>query len=95
MIAHLFIGVLLPDRAQQEYSSDAISNRSLNHVLVGIWWIFGWGRKNPARPSLHEEDESGMGSCWPLGHGNGLQRRIRKEAGWAGLEKRQRFGPKL
>jgi hypothetical protein len=34
MIAHLFIGVLLADRAQQEYSSDAISNRSMNRVLV-------------------------------------------------------------
>jgi hypothetical protein len=30
-----------------------------------------------------------------LGHGSGLPRRIGKEAGWAGLEKRQRFGPRL
>jgi hypothetical protein len=54
-IARLFIGVLLADHAQQEYGSDAISNQSLNRVSVGIWWIFGWGRKNPARPSLHGE----------------------------------------
>jgi hypothetical protein len=67
MIACLFIGVLLADRAQQEYGSDAISNRSLNRVSVEICWIFGWGRKNPAQPSLHGEDESCTGSCWPLG----------------------------
>jgi hypothetical protein len=66
-MAHLFIGVLLPDRAQQEYGSDAISNRSLNRISVGTWWIFGWRMKSPARLGLHEEDESGTGSCWPLG----------------------------
>jgi hypothetical protein len=66
-MAHLFIGVLLPDRAQQEYGSDVISNRSFNCVSVGTWWIFGWRRKSPAQSGLHEEDESGTGSCWPLG----------------------------
>jgi hypothetical protein len=30
-----------------------------------------------------------------LGHGIGLPRRIGKEAGWACLEKRQRFAPRL
>jgi hypothetical protein len=30
-----------------------------------------------------------------LGHGIGLPRRIGKEAGRAGLEKRKRFGPRL
>jgi hypothetical protein len=54
----LYIGVLLLDRVQQEYDSNTILNRSLNRVSVGTWWIFGWGRKSPARPSLHEEDES-------------------------------------
>jgi hypothetical protein len=24
-------------------------------------------KEESARPSLHEEDESGMGLCWPLG----------------------------
>jgi hypothetical protein len=67
LMARLFIGVFLPDRAQQEYGSDAISNRSLYQISVGTWWIFGWRRKSPTRSGLHEEDESGMGSCWPLG----------------------------
>jgi hypothetical protein len=67
MIARLCIGVLLADRTQQEYGSDTISNRSLNRVSVGIWWIFCWGRKNPVRPSIHREDESDTDSCWPLG----------------------------
>jgi hypothetical protein len=61
MKSRLFIGVLLPDHAQQEYTSDHISNRSLNWVLVGIWWIFGWGRKEPAWSSFHKEDESSTG----------------------------------
>jgi hypothetical protein len=56
-----------PNHKQQEYCSDAISNRCLNRVSVGTWWIFGWRRKSPVRSSLHEEDESDMGSCWPLG----------------------------
>jgi hypothetical protein len=97
MKARLFIGVLLPDSTQQEYNSDAISNRSLNRVSVGIWWIFGWGRKDPSRSSLHEEDESVMGSCWPLGswssHKSGPQGRMEEEADWAGLEKNLRFWP--
>jgi hypothetical protein len=66
-MAHLFIGVLLLYHAQHEYGSDAISNRSLNQVLVGTWWIFGSRRKSPAQWGLHEEDESSMGSCWPQG----------------------------
>jgi hypothetical protein len=83
-IARLFIGALLPDRAQQEYSSDAISNRSLNQVSVGIWWIFGWRRKN----LLGQVFTMKMSPAWAcaghwaaLGDMNWLQRRIGKEAG--------------
>jgi hypothetical protein len=59
----LFIGVLLPDRTQQDDGPDAISNRSLNPVSVGVWWIFGWRMVSSARPGLREEDESGAASA--------------------------------
>jgi hypothetical protein len=78
----LFIGVLLPDRAQQDDGPDAISNQSLNPVLVGAWWIFGWHVVSSARPGLREEDESGAasGSHWAaLGH----KRERGREASWA------------
>jgi hypothetical protein len=91
-MACLFIRVLLPDRAHQEYGSDAISSRSLNRISVGTWWIFGWRRKSPARPRLHEEDEFGMGSCWPLGLA--WAARMKKKKGrpvWGGVG----FQPKI
>jgi hypothetical protein len=78
----LFIGVLLPDRAQQDDGPDAISNRSLNLVSVGAWWIFGWHVLSSARPGLREEDESDAASAghWAaLGH----KRETGREAGWA------------
>jgi hypothetical protein len=59
----LLIGVLLPDRTQQDDGPDAISNRSLNPVSVGVWWIFGWRMVSSARPGLREEDESGAASA--------------------------------
>jgi hypothetical protein len=94
----LFIGVLLPDRAQQDDGPDVISNRSLNPVLVGAWWIFGWRVVSSARPGLREEDESGAASAghWatsekgggqsdgPLGLG-WVVRGKEKERWWAGL----------
>jgi hypothetical protein len=78
----LFIGVLLPDRAQQDDGPDAISNRSLNPVSVGAWWIFGWRVVRSAWPGLREEDESDVASAghWAaLGH----KRERGREAGWA------------
>jgi hypothetical protein len=78
----LFIGVLLPDRAQQDDSPDAISNRSLNPVSVGAWWIFGWRVVSLARPGLRKEDDPGAASAghWAaLGH----KRERGREAGWA------------
>jgi hypothetical protein len=78
----LFIGVLLPNRAQQDDGPDAISNQSLNPVLVGAWLIFGWRVVSSARPSLREEDESGAASAghWAaLGH----KRERGREASWA------------
>jgi hypothetical protein len=78
----LFIGVLLPDRAQQDDGPDAISNQSLNPVSVGAWLIFGWRVVCSARPGLCEEDESDAASAghWAaLGH----KREREREAGWA------------
>jgi hypothetical protein len=78
----LFIGVLLPDRAQQDDGPNAISNQSLDPVSVGAWWIFGWHVVGSARPGLHEEDEFGAASAghWAaLGH----KRERGREAGWA------------
>jgi hypothetical protein len=79
----LFIGVLLPDRAHQDDSPDAISNQSLNPVSVGAWWIFDWRVVSSARPGLREEDESGAASA---GHWAtlGLKRERGREADWAG-----------
>jgi hypothetical protein len=94
----LFIGVLLPDRAQQDDGPDAISNRSLNPVSVGAWWIFGWHVVSSARPGLREEDESGAASTghWAASEKGGgrpagpfglgwVTRGKEKERGWAGL----------
>jgi hypothetical protein len=78
----LFIGVLLPDRAQQNDGPDAISNQSLNPVSVGAWWIFGWRVVSSARPGLREEDvpAAAFAGHWAaLGH---KQERGR-EPGWA------------
>jgi hypothetical protein len=94
----LLIGVLLPDRAQQDDGPDAISNRSLNPVSVGAWWIFSWRVLSLARTGLREEDESDAASAshWaasekgggrlagPLGLGS-VARRKEKERGWVGL----------
>jgi hypothetical protein len=94
----LFMGVLLPDRAQQDDGPDAISNRRLNPVSVGAWWIFGWRVVTSAQPGLREEDESGAASAghwaasekWggrpagPLGLG-WVMRAKEKEWGWTGL----------
>jgi hypothetical protein len=95
----LFIGVLLPNRAQQDDGPNAISNRSLNPVSVGAWWIFGWRVVNSARPGLREEDESGAAST---GHWAALGRKRERgrEAEWAArprlgharIRKRKRVG---
>jgi hypothetical protein len=71
----LFIGVLLLDRAQQDDGPDAISNRTLNPVSVGAWWIFDWrmvdfrlarGEFGSARSSRGRQVRRGF--CRPLGH---------------------------
>jgi hypothetical protein len=78
----LFIGVLLPDRVRQDNGPDAISNQSLDPVSVGAWWIFGWRVVSPARPGLHEEDESGMASA---GHWAASEKGGGRPAGPLGL----------
>jgi hypothetical protein len=94
----LFIEVLLPDRAQQDDGPDAISNQSLNLVLVGAWWIFGWRVVSLALPGLREEDESDTASSghWAASEKGGgrpagllgldwVARGKEKERGWVGL----------
>jgi hypothetical protein len=59
--ACLFIGVLLPDHAQQGFDPKSISNQSLNRTLVGIQQIFRSGSNASARSRFHKDDNPVLG----------------------------------